>query len=110
MKVNWQRRWMVRLIYLIMFLLRPNLHSVGLLALWKFLLQFPVKYRLRQKKLLGPHLSAGFPGTVPFCKSSRGYYITFIKSLDKCLGLQFLKQNFCFFPGYTLKLVDKILN
>ena len=92
-----------------MFLPRLDLHCAGPLALWGFLLQFPVNIS-ETKKHLGPPFNAGPPGTAPFGKSARVYCITFIKRLDKCLRLQFLRQNSSIPPGYTLKLVGKILS
>ena len=68
------------------------------------------QYRWRQKKNFGPPAKHGAPGSERFGKSSRGYCITFIKRLDTCLRLQFLRQNFWFLSGYTHKLVGKILN
>ena len=66
--------------------------------------------RWDKKKLLGPHLNAAPPGTAPFGKSVRVYCITFIKRLDKCLRLQFLRQNSSILQDDTLKFVGKILN
>ena len=92
-----------------MFLPRLDLHCAGPLALWGFSLQFSVNIG-ETKKHLGPPFKRGLPGTVPFGKSARVYSITFIKRLDKCLRLQFLRQNYSILPGYKLKLFGKILN
>ena len=92
-----------------MFLPRLDLHCAGPLALWGFLLQYPVNIG-ETKKLLGPPFERGAPGTAPFGKSGRDYCITFIKRLDKCLRLLFLRQSSLFVPGYTLKLVGRVLN
>ena len=92
-----------------MFLPRLDLHCAGPLALWGFSLQFPVNIG-DTKKLLGPPFKRWTPGTAPFDKSFRVYCITFIKRLDKCLRLQFLRQNSSILPGYTLKLVGKSLS
>ena len=92
-----------------MFLPWLNLHYAGPLALWGFSLQFSINIG-ETKNSWAPHLNAGPPGTAPFGKSARVYCITFIKRLDKCLRLQFLRQNSPILPGYTLKLVGKILS
>ena len=114
LKVNWYNRsLLVRLtLYLIMFLPRLDLLCAGPLALWEFSLQSPVNVGETKKNSWAHHLNAGLPGIGPFGKSGRGYCIMFIKRLDKCLRLQFFRQNSLFLPGYSLHLnwLAKILN
>ena len=73
----------------------PDLHSAGPLALSGFLQHLPAKFSEDQKKFY--HLSAG-PWHCAKCKDGAGYCITFIKSLDESLRLQFLGQKLLISP------------
>ena len=50
------------------------------------------------------------PATVPYGKSSAGYFITSIKILDEGLRWQLLGQKIWFYPGYTFKFVGRNWN
>ena len=73
----------------------PDLHCARPLALSGFLQHLPAKFSKDQKKSY--HLCAG-PWRCAICKDGADYCITFIKSLDEGLRLQFLGQKLLISP------------
>ena len=53
------------------------------------------------------HINVGSLGAASFGKYGRGYCIAFMKRLDKCLRLQFLRQNSSFLPAVHLNWLAK---
>ena len=70
----------------------PDIHCTELLARRGFLQHLPAEYCISEDQKKFYHLSAG-PWRCAIWQYGAGYCITFIKSLDEGLRLQFLGQK-----------------